>query len=97
MHNRRVIEEIFGMPFEQAVDLINSNQLPDHVQEMADDIEWEMQSPEWERQSPEMERVSTTPSTAQDPEAAQRTEENEGDMLERIRAKNAESRKNLGE
>ena len=41
MHNRKVIEEIFGMPFEQAVELINSNQLPDRVQEMADDIEWE--------------------------------------------------------
>ena len=40
-HNRKVIEEIFGMPFEQAVELINSNQLPDHVREMADDIEWE--------------------------------------------------------
>ena len=46
---------------------------------------------------PEMERVSTKPSTGQSEEATQRTEQDEGDLLERIRAENAKSRENLGE
>ena len=45
--------------------------------------------------SPELKRVSTTPSAGQSEEATKRTEENEGDLLESIRAKNAKTRADM--